>query len=76
MCGGRSHNGARRGTADPTCQVLPAFRSLIDHALLVDRQNTQEQCPSLREAFQSGVTELRGVPINREALGRYLGEYC
>lgn len=61
---------------DEACSQRPGIRETIEHARDVELQTQQARCDGLRNAYTHGVREIKGRPIDRGALERYLENNC
>lgn len=61
---------------DQACRRLPEVRDVIAHALEAEEATQLQRCTYLLKAHADGVREIKGTPIDRAALGRYIQERC
>lgn len=61
---------------DQSCLRLPGLREVVADAIVTWRDSNNQECVSLRALFNSGATEVRGKPIDHDALGRHIGQWC
>ena len=74
-----AHHAGRTYVLDPSdagCRALPRARSVIDHSLQADRENTAVACTVMRGLVAKGSKEFRGKGVDRNAAERFLARRC
>ena len=61
---------------DAGCRAFASVRSVIDHALDADRENTAVACAAMRDIVGKKRTEFRGKAVNQAAAQRFLARRC
>jgi len=61
---------------DPSCDTLPAPKSLRTHALDAHRENMRVACDEIAKDIASGRSQAHGRAFDREAAKRFVAAGC
>lgn len=61
---------------DPACRSFASVRSVIDHALEADRENTAVACSVMRDLVSKRRTQFRDKAVDQNAAQRFLTRRC
>ena len=61
---------------DPVCRSFASVRSVIDHTLAADRENTAVACAVMRDIAGNKRSEFRGKRVDQAAAQRFLARRC
>ena len=61
---------------DPVCRSFGSVRSVIDHTLDANRENTAVACAVMRDIVANKRTEVRGKRVDQAAAQRFIARRC
>jgi hypothetical protein len=61
---------------DPVCRSFASVRSVIDHALEADRDNTAVACLVMRDIVANKRAQFRGRAVDQNAAQRFIARRC